>query len=455
MIQRENDGVRWELQPDFAPLLESLLHSPGQTVKQSPVKRVTRHEVAGKTFYIKRYLHHAVALRPLKYFFKPTQAREEWQLAGELEARQIPIVRHVALGERHSWRGIEESILVTEGFDGAQLDETTGIDGELVKSFVEQMHAAGVIQFDLHPANLLVGRKTGEIRLVDLHGTVVRAVLTSEERVENLAVLRGYLPFQASDEIVQAGIRSRRERIRSRARRCFRRNRDFSRDRLDGLQWQYRPALLDAAGRQILAAPDEFLQSLSRALKQGRSSTVGASGSYVLKRYNFRRFTRLAKDLFRRSPACNSFLKAYHLELLGIPTARPVAAAEKRLLCFLQRSYFLMEEIPGALSLEAHLRNGPRLEAPVIEAVGILIGRLHREGFSHRDLKCSNLILNAAGQPHLIDLDGLSFLNDVPHERALSDLARLARSVSEFQPIENRERRKFLMAYSRERRRIT
>ena len=34
VIQREHDGIRWELQPDFAPLLDELLKSSGETVKE-------------------------------------------------------------------------------------------------------------------------------------------------------------------------------------------------------------------------------------------------------------------------------------------------------------------------------------------------------------------------------------------------------------------------------------
>ena len=132
--------MRWLLQPDFAPLLDGLLKSPGETVKESPVKRVTRHQLGEKSFYIKRYFHHAVPLRSLKFFFKTTQARQEWDLSQQLEARKIPIVRHVALGERCTWSGTQESILITEGFDGATLTMAPDVNLQAVLEFVESMH---------------------------------------------------------------------------------------------------------------------------------------------------------------------------------------------------------------------------------------------------------------------------------------------------------------------------
>jgi tRNA A-37 threonylcarbamoyl transferase component Bud32 len=449
VIQREHDGVRWQLEPDFAPLLEAVLKSPGELVKESPVKRVTVHSVGDRKYYIKRYLHSAVALRPLKFFFKSTQADQEWQLASQLEARGIPIVRHLALGERRTWSGVQESILITEGFEGTQLDETPGVDPAAVQAFVERMHEQGVLQVDLHPANLLVHRKTKELRLVDLHGTVVKARLSAVERDHNLAVLRTYLPIRVTREIEQLGIRLRRERLYARSRRCLRHNRDFGPMPGGGLKWQVQFAAVTTGTRQILAAPDPFLSRLPKLLKDGRSATVGAGGGLVLKRFNFRRASRLFKDLFRSSPAFSSFRKAYHLELLGIATARPVAAAERRFCRFLLRSYFLMEEIPGAVSLLERLGAGPGIEPALIESVACLIGRLHREGFSHRDLKATNIVLDAEGRPRLIDLDGLSFVGEVSRARARKDLERLARSVGERLPIGRPELTRFLKIYSR------
>ena len=451
MIQRENDGVRWQLQPDFAPFLDALLKSPGQMVKESAVKQVTMHQVGEKTYYIKRYLHHAVPLRSWKFYFKTTQARQEWDLALQLEAREIPIVRHVALGERRTWSGAQESILITEGFDGAQLDETEGVEPACVKAFIERMHAEGVLQMDLHPANLLVGRATKELRLVDLHGTVVRGRLKPAEREVNLAILRGYVPIDVPERVQKLSVQLRRRRIWERSGRCLRNNQDFRSDIFGSLEWQYRTPLTDPEARKIFADPDGFLRDRAKPLKRGRSATVGAGGGFVLKRYNLRRLSRLVKDLFRSSPGHASFRKAYHLELLHIPTARPVAAAEKRVLFFLLKSYFLMEEIPGAVSLEARLRDGPHPEQRLIESIGHLLGRLHGEGFSHRDLKSSNIILDSSEWPRLIDLDGLRFIGEVPLARAKTDLERIARSVATQSGIGRLQRITFLRAYLRSR----
>jgi hypothetical protein len=94
--------VHWEIVADFAPLLDEVLNDAGQVVKQSPVKRVTAHRINDRVFFKKCYGHKAVPLRPLKFFLKPSQARQEWDVAQQLQSMQIPIVRHVTLGERWS-----------------------------------------------------------------------------------------------------------------------------------------------------------------------------------------------------------------------------------------------------------------------------------------------------------------------------------------------------------------
>jgi tRNA A-37 threonylcarbamoyl transferase component Bud32 len=452
VIQREHDGVRWELQPDFAPLLEALLKTPGETVKESRVKRVSRHQLGGQSFYIKRYFHHAVPLRPLKFFFKATQARQEWTLAQQLEARRIPIVRHVALGERRTWSGVQESLIITEGFEGAQADEAPGVDPLAVLRFVEFMHEQGVVQEDLHLANLLVRQQPLELRLVDLHGARVRPRLSGDERRRNLALLRIFLPVPVPRDIEVRSRELRKRMLHSRSWRCLRNNREFAAQRHGGLMWRVRLPFVNEAVRRVLDAPDAFLNGRATMLKAGRTSTVGKADGLVLKRFNFRKVENLFKDLFRPSRARRAFRKAYHLELAGVPTARPIAAAQRRVCGILLRSYLLMEEIAGAVNLSAWLRSGPVPEPALVRQAAQLVARLHDEGFSHRDLKLSNLALGADGRLCVLDLDGLQFQLVVPDNRIAADLERLDRAARKFPVVTAAHRRLFLRAYCKARR---
>ena len=450
-MQREHAGVRWEIQPDFAPFLESVLQSPGEIVKQSPVKSVTRHQLGERTFYLKRYLHSAVPFRSWKYYCKRTPAREEWLLAQLLDARQIPIVRHLALGERHTWAGIQESLLLTEGFSGTTLNLNPTVPSEAVLQFVELLHDRGVIQEDMHPGNILVRVKPLELRLVDLDGIRVVDSLSAAERQKNLAVLRMTIALPVPPEVEALSRTLRRAVLQTRSYRCLRRNRDFAPLDAGGLRWQLRLPFLEQRPtiQSVLADPDAFL-TRARLLKAGRTATVGAADGLVLKRFNFRKLENLLKDLFRRSRARRAFRAAYHLELAGIPTARSVAIASRRALGFLLRSYLLMEEIAGAVDLGQLLRRGPP-DLPLIRQTAGLIGRLHEEGFSHRDLKESNLVRGTNGLLYLIDLDALRFEAEIPEHRAALDLGRLARGMEKYPNVKPSHRLVFLLLYCRAR----
>lgn len=451
MIRLVNDGVRWEVQPGFAERLRSVLESKPEPVKASPVKVVTRHAVDGAVYYIKRYRHEAVPLRAFKYLWRRSQARQEWELARALEARGIPVVRHLALGERRTWAGVRESILITEGFAGVPLEEAPGTDPEAVWRFVQRLHEAGVLQRDLHPGNLLVCPRPLDIRLVDLHGTVLKARLTADERAENLARLAVSFALPAGAEICDRAARMRRRLCHERSRRCLRVNREFGPRRAGGLRWRVRlPRLTEAVGR-ILEDPDGFLATRARILKPGRSSTVGVADGLVLKRYNLRKAGNLVKDLFRQSKARRSYRKAYHLELAGVRTARIVATADRRWCGWLARSYVLMEEVPGAVELGRRIAEGGLGDPGLIRQAGELLGRLHREGLTHRDLKESNLVLDRLGRLYLIDLDGLEYVDEVGPGRAAADLERFNRGVSRYGRVERRHRVAFLRHYCRAR----
>lgn len=447
VIQLAHRGFQWEAQPTFAPWLARVLGSPGRVVKESPVKTVTRHELDGRAFYIKRYRHGVVALRPLKFFFKPSQSRHEWRLANELTQRGIPIVTHLAHGERWTWRGLLESVLITENFDSLPVDEAPAVNVQAVLQFVQRMHDHGVVQRDLHPGNLLVAPATGELRLVDLHGIELKAVLSSGERDANLAFLRIFMPIPVAPEVERESARLRQAYLAYRSKRCLKHNREFEPRSAGGLRWWVRKTFLNPAVEEILRAPDSFLAGRTRLLKNGRASTVGLADNIVLKRYNLRmrKPENSFKDLFRRSKARNAFRKAYHLELAGIPTARPIATADRRWARFLLRSYLVMEAIPGAVDLG----QWPGNPAHTLRCAAELVAKLHNEGFTHRDLKETNLVLDRDGRLFIIDLDGLEYLGNVPNGRAGTDIARFSRGVETLPRLRDLYRTEFLERYCR------
>ena len=438
--------MRWTLADDFAPLLTDVLQTKSvEIVKDDRAKFVARHEFNGRAFYVKRYRHGAFALRPVKFLAKRSQAEQEWRLAAELEKRAVRIVRHVALGKQWSGRGLVESVLITEAFDGVPMKRRHEKFFPKVIDLVRDMARAKVAHFDFHPANLLLNESSGEIRLIDLYGAKISDQETTHEIEAMLfAQLCISLPLPVNAEIKDRSRGLRKDRLAERARRCLKINRDFARQKFGKFSWQVRRVAITPAVEAVLRDPNEFL-SRARVLKAGRSSTVGAANGLVLKRHNFKKPLNLGKDLIRGSRGRRDFLKAYHLELCELPTARVIATADARVLGAAPRSFVLMEEIPNAI-------NAGRASDAEIVKLGRFIAQLHAEGFTHRDLKETNLLFDREGSPHLIDLDGLRFVKSVLPLEAAANLRRLAQGLAMAGKLTRHNVIGFMLSYCRERR---
>ncbi len=431
MIEEDLGGFHWELQPEFHSLLRRVWDADGEVVKESPHKLVTVHRVDHRVFYIKRYRHGTSRLRPLKYLFRKSPAWQEWRLATRLAARGIPIVAHLALGEHRRGPWLRESVLVTEEFPGDPLYAVAeAVDPAAVLRLVEQLHAGAVTHPDLHPGNILVSPDRHELRLVDLDGIRFVKRLHRRQQQRDLAFVRMFVPIPVSDEVRDLSERLRRRTYARRAKRAWKHNRGFQPVTLGALRWQVRTTDLTEELRTLLANPDLAMQSLSERFKSGRSSTVARWHGRVIKHLHPHRLRTRFADVFRRSRAWRAFRKAYHLELVGIPTARPVACGQRRRGRWLGPSYLVTDEIPGLEPL--HLAGPPTRQT--IRQVATLVARLHDEGFSHRDLKTTNLLIDPSGQPYLLDMEGLRYVKRISRRRAVKDLARLGTGARAWVP---------------------
>jgi RIO-like serine/threonine protein kinase len=439
------DGVRWLAVAEFVPLLDAVLASPAEVIKESAPKLVTRHQTDGRVCFVKRYRHGAFLLRPFKFLLKRSQAKQEWDMAAACEAGGIPIVPHLALGERWTRRGLVESILVTGGFDGEPLGPQHEAHFSAVVEFVKDLARAKMVHHDFHPANLLLNPARGELRLLDLHGMKHQPGASfAEMRDRMLVQLCMSLALPVDEVLFRAGQAERMRALSKRSRRCLKSNRDFAVKELGGLRWHVRRETLTPEVEAVLRDPDGFL-ARARLLKAGRSSTVGAADGLVLKRYNFRRWSRPLKDLLRESRAQAGFRRSYHLELNGIATPRVLAAADERALGMVRRGFVLMEEVSGGGDLATFSGD----LAVAAGRVGHLIASLHGNGFSHRDLKPGNVLFREDGRPVLVDLDGLRFRLAVPPAVMAQNLARLAGGAAQSGRLDRRTVFRFLRTYGR------
>ncbi len=196
--------------------------------------------------------------------------------------------------------------------------------------------------------------------------------------------------------------------------------------------------------RELLAEPDN-LMSLPRAriLKDSPTTraavvTVEADGiEHVLhiKRLNRRGMEFTVKYLFQRSRARRLFRNLVALIERGVPTLQPVAALSQRTGPLLHHSFLITEHVDARSLFELWEKdiypagNPPAQRRKVMADVARLVARMHADGVYHRDLKSSNILVKADGEPLIADLDGARTGASVGYSQRVRDLARLSTSL--------------------------
>lgn len=384
---------------------------------------------------------------------------------------------------------------------------------------VARMHASGVRHMDLHCGNLLVrtGSRPGLV-LMDLHRMNRRRRLSRRSRAANLAqllndrllwttrsqrlrFLRHYLRAAGAEGTLRGWVRViepitaryRRRLYAQRERRVFSNNRYFARLGPGGYRAHVvlaskrhvpasRASQLTFTARQwreVLADPEALLSGDGvRVIKDSPSSFVvrrtlrlGPNEIEVfVKRSRRKRPSRWLTDLFRHSRSLRAFRLGHALLARRIHTALPLAALEKRRGRFLLDSILITEAMDEGLHLNKFLtrylgdggQNDPlrgplrkRLAQQVLWQLGRLLRRLHQEGFAHRDLKATNLLVHWEGAEDrgpelvLVDLDGLSQVRRVSARQEFRGLMRLNVSLLECPVVNQAGRLRMLLGYLR------
>ncbi len=215
-----------------------------------------------------------------------------------------------------------------------------------------------------------------------------------------------------------------------------------------GLCWRVRAALARPELEAILRDPEGLLASGIPLLKDDHAACVGAAYGYVIKRTNRRKLLKLLVGIFRRSRGRQAFLRAMALERDSIPTARPVATADRLFLGFPVLTYLITEEIPSAV----HLGKWRGDKRATIQSVSRLIAQLHEAGYRHGDLKETNILFDGGGGPHLIDLDAVRYFPmGLPAFLAAKDVARLWRIRQRTKRYSKTDAIRFLRIYAQAR----
>jgi tRNA A-37 threonylcarbamoyl transferase component Bud32 len=314
------------------------------------------------------------------------------------------------------------------------MDDVLSILKSVVIEIATQ-HVLGLMQHDLHLKNFLLTDKT----IYTLDGAQIESfpnMLSKSVSMNNLALFLSQLGIDAEgyheilfrhyadargwslkpEDTVDLLLMIRKwndHRWGKFIKKIFRNCTDFVRIR--NWQWygMYNRAYESPEFLDFMANPDSaFSHPSAHLLKAGRSSTVVkvtlGQRDLVVKRYNMKNGWHRLRRCLRSTRALSSWRLAQKLCLFDIPTARPVAFIEKRVLGLRGKSYYVTEYVSGEHAGDFFKHNNMMEDTimDMVKRISLLLKSVAKLEITHGDLKITNILIDAHKQPVLIDLDG-------------------------------------------------
>jgi tRNA A-37 threonylcarbamoyl transferase component Bud32 len=473
-------GIQWHyLNAEGRAWLEALpsKNSTGLVVKAS-VRRWVCHFAPG--LYLKE-IHYGGA-RALAKSVAGGNACREGAMLLRLAQLGIAVPEVLAFGSQRRWGILTRDVLITKeveadrsllqfmekDYPGLKFCAKRQVAADFA-DFIRNLHDLGVIQRDLHIDNLLVPQTIagrGFVLLDAQRLTIKARSLTTAERAENLAVLLcNFWSLAGTSQCFRflklygldwegAADRNRLKHIKllalalsrrswdAHARRSLATNAHFIREARDGFAI-HRMRRDDEARllERLLPNPDRILDQ-GMILKDGRTvraARVDIDGHrYFLKRYNCKGWGYSLRNAFRRSRAERTWLNTWGFLLRHLPVPKPLICLEERHMRLLGRSYVLSEYLEDARPLN---RVWEEFDEPYRRAIlihiAMLLGRIHRFGGVHGDLKWNNLLITILnGKPRVIfsDLDGSRMIPAASRLKRIKDVRRFLRDLEERDP---------------------
>jgi tRNA A-37 threonylcarbamoyl transferase component Bud32 len=457
-----------------------------ETVKESSKRRV----VYLQGIYLKEVRYSGIAVL-LKGISGGT-ACKEGRISRKLAERGISVPQVIGYGKAVNNGLVRRDVLLTREVAGGKSlfdflhrefpQLAAGEKRKFVRGFaayVRKLHDAGALHADLHIGNILLEPEGSEYRFVLLDNdrlTLKNGKISTRQRIRNLALvlsnlrnhlsrtqylrfLREYgLPSGEEGRVLLSALENSvlahsKKIWNGKARQCLSNNRRFSKEhrqgftiyRKSGLRWKN---LVDA----LLPDPDLMLEQgeIFKAGRTVRAARITIDGqSYFLKRYNCKGFIYRLRNAFRRSRAVRTWLVSWGFRVRGIPIPEPIACIEERRWRLLGRSYILSVFVPESESLP-HFWSGidAGRQKELLGKLAGLLGRMHRFGCLHGDLKWNNILVSRSGRIVLTDLDGSRIRSRLGSESARRDLRRFQRDLASRQ-IAAAERDFFLACWRR------
>jgi RIO-like serine/threonine protein kinase len=156
----------------------------------------------------------------------------------------------------------------------------------------------------------------------------------------------------------------------------------------------------------------DSMMNSGRILKRGNTCYVSRLSlndrDIVIKRYNYKGFFHSIRNTIKGSRARRGWLFGHLLEMLNVPTPKPLGYIEARNGLLVVRSYIVMEFVDGT-KLEQFLQGegvSEQKRSQIKQQIIELLDRLAFYKVTHGDLKHTNILING-GRLVLTDLDSM------------------------------------------------
>ncbi len=484
--------------------LDSLLKSDnlfekGLCVRKIPGKReIWQVSMPGETYYIKIFFNNL--LRKLRFFLGLSKAQKELMASQILKDKDIPVADIIAYGVEKSNIFEQKEWLVIREIEGEKLKDfvfnkffklSKKKQKKIINDFslyIRKLHDNGVLHKDPNLGNFLIRQKGDEnfFYLLDLSDVIIKPFLSIDERFNNLSLLNlnfhKWMPkslrffffknysqglfnktdmIRAINTIEAQTLNLSKKALAKKIKLCFKSNKLFNISKKGNLKIYMKKAWKENKNiDKLLSFPDAFLDGgKGTILKDG--NTVKAArlsiddGKWMfLKRYNKKGWFHTIKNIFRISRARRVWKVSWTFELYGIPIPSAIAYMEDRKFCILNRSYILSDYLDDVITLSSFFKkysaiNYPDKSIEVMQLLGREIGKMHKFGCIHGDLKWSNILLKELDDKYkcfFVDLDGSRIKKRLSLSEIIDELSRFYIEMLKYK-LNSKEQEVFFQSY--------
>ncbi len=211
-------------------------------------------------------------------------------------------------------------------------------------------------------------------------------------------------------------------------------------------RWNVREDRREIVDSPVFARFDELLRAgrIKATTVSARKTTAIAPASVaqtdvdlVVKNYRFGHWYQKARSWFRRMVGIKELRLGLEMLRRGIPASVPVAVGERRAAGMVVQSFVAVECLPGVVDFEIFAINvnpadldakALRARRRAVRGLGARVRKLHDEGIYQYDCNPCNFLINPETlEQTFIDLAKVSVYRNMPQEKKLENLAKIAR----------------------------